>query len=397
VTTPITIDLSDLEYRLNPWPTYERLREDFPVYYVKEGTSDGEDFYVFSRYEDVSAALRDRETFSNRVMRGEFDVPVLVNLDPPEHTRLRRNANHAFNARRVRELGDWAQGIIDEIVKDALAKERVDWVEAFTAALPLRVVGDMLGIPLDRKNDLRRWTQAIMDMFAVAGGLDPDEAPGFFEDVLEFGAYMGELADERQGEPDRGDILGALVTQYEAGNLSRDELVVMAWAFIAAGYETTMNLLAGGLEMLLTDPALADRLRSDPDRTPDFIDEYLRLYSPIQWTLRRTTREIERHGVRIPEGALVHMVIGAANRDPRKFTDPDVFDLDRPNKAEHIAFGAGPHFCPGAALARMLSDRAFRTYYRHLHRMRLDPDAPPQMRTRQGAYGIAEMPILISH
>jgi cytochrome P450 len=351
---------------------------------------------MFSRYDDVATSLRDRRLFSNQVIRGDFNVPVLVNRDAPEHTRLRRNANHAFNARLVRNLGEWAQGIIDELMADALSRDRVEWVSAFTTTLPLRVVGEMLGVPLDRKNDLRRWSQAIMDMFAVAAGMDPDEVPGFFEDVLEFGNYMGELAQERRGKPNQGDILGELVAQQELGNLTRDELVVMAWSFIAAGYETTMNLLAGGMEMLLTDPGLAARLREDPDRTGDFIEEYLRLYSPIQWTLRRTTDEIERHGVRIPKDALVHMVIGAANRDPRKFADSEVFDLDRPNKAEHVGFGAGPHFCPGAALARMLADRAFRTYYKHLDRLSLDPGDPPQLRTRQGAYGIAKMTLLVS-
>lgn len=121
------------------------------------------------------------------------------------------------------------------------------------------------------------------------------------------------------------------------------------------------------------------------------------MYSPIQWTLRRTTREITRHDVRIPKDALVHMVIGSANRDPRKFSDPDIFDLDRPDKKEHLGFGAGTHFCPGAALARLLTDLAFRTCYTRLHRLSIDPQDPPQLRTRQGAYGFARMTVLVSH
>lgn len=393
----IAVDLSDPEYRLNPWPLYQRLRDQAPVHYVKEGTADGEDFYMFSHYEDVAASLKDKELFSSQVSRDEFNVPVLVNRDPPEHTRLRKNANRAFNASLVQGLGDWVQRIIDELMDAVLSADHVDWVDSFSSALPLRVVGEMLGVPLDRKNDLRRWSQAIMDLFAVAAGMDPSEAPGCFEDVLEFGNYIGDLVRERKGRPSRGDILGELVVQHESGNLSRDELVVMAWSFIAAGYETTMNVLAGGLELLLTDPALAERLRTRPDQTEDFVEEYLRMYSPIQWTLRRTTREITRHDVRIPKDALVHMVIGSANRDPRKFSDPDIFDLDRPDKKEHLGFGAGTHFCPGAALARLLTDLAFRTCYTRLHRLSIDPQDPPQLRTRQGAYGFARMTVLVSH
>jgi cytochrome P450 len=394
----LTIDLNDMEYRLRPWRLYQRLRDEVPVQFVPEGTADGEDFYIISRYDDVSTALRDKTVFSNQVMLDEqFNLPVLVNRDAPVHTRLRQNANHAFNARLVRTIGEWVQEVIEEILDKALACDRAEWVEQFSAALPLRVVGDMLGIPLDRKNDFRRWTEAVMNMFAVAAGLDPGEVPGFFEDVLEFAGYMEQLANERKGAPPKDDILAALVVQHEAGNLARDEMVIMAVSFIAAGHETTMNLLSGGLQMLLTDHALAGQLRANPDRTEEFIDEYLRMFGPIQWTLRRTTQDVELHGVRIPRGSLVHLLIGSANRDDRKFPGGDQFDLDRVNKADHVAFGAGPHFCPGAALTRLLSGLAFRAYYRRLDQMSLDPADPPKLRTRQGAYGFETVPILVKH
>jgi cytochrome P450 len=226
--------------------------------------------------------------------------------------------------------------------------------------------------------------------------MDPNEAPGFFEDLVEFGNYMGELAVARRGAPDRGDILGALVEQYEAGEMTRDELVTMAWSFVAAGHETTMNLLGGGMRMLLERPELARTMIDRPERTGDFVEEYLRLYSPTQWLLRRAKEDVELHGVSIPRGGLVHVLIGSANRDPRKFADPDVFDLDRPNKGEHLGFGGGPHFCPGAALSRLLADRAFHSYYANIDRFSLDPDDPPALRTRQGSYGIARMNLLVS-
>ncbi|WP_306323701.1 MULTISPECIES: cytochrome P450 [unclassified Streptomyces] len=397
-TAPLDIDLTSTEYRLNPWPLYAQLRDEAPVHHVRQGSWDGSDFYMLSRYEDVSLALRDKKQFSSQIRQEDYlNLPMLVNRDAPEHTRLRHMANRAFNARLVRTLGDWVQSIVDEIMDDVLKQDRVEFVETFTTALPLRIVGGMLGIPLDRKADLRRWSQAVMNAFAVAAGMDPEEAPGFFEDLMEFGGYMEQLARARKGQPNKEDILGELVAQHEEGDLTRDELVTMAWSFVAAGHETTMNLLGGGMHMLLSDPDLARRLRQEPELTGAFIEEYLRLYSPTQWLLRRAKTDVELHGTTIPEGELVHVLIGSANRDPRQFENPDVFDLDRPNKGSHMGFGAGPHFCPGAALSRLLAETAFRTYYTHLDRFRLDPAEAPQFRTWQGSYGIARMPLLVSH
>ncbi|MCD0450492.1 cytochrome P450 [Actinocorallia sp. API 0066] len=392
----IKIDLTDEEYRLRPWDIYARLRDDAPVHHVPNGTWEGHDFYVLSRYEDCELALKDKKLFSSHIRKDDYlNLPMLVNRDAPEHTRLRKMANRSFNARLVRTLESWVQGIIDDLIQDLLAQDRVEFVEGFTTALPLRVVGDMLGIPLDRKNDLRRWSSAVMDTFAVAAGMDPSHVPGFFEDLIEFGNYMADLARERQGKENRGDILGELVVQHEIGDMTRDELVTMAWSFVAAGHETTMNLLGGGIHMLLSDPALAARLVAEPDRTLDFAEEYLRLYSPTQWLLRRAADDVVLHDTVIPAGALVHVVIGSANRDPRRFDEPGGYDLDRDNKLDHLAFGAGPHFCPGAALSRLLADLTFRSFYPHLHRFSLDPDSPPKLRTRQGSYGIAQMDLVV--
>lgn len=393
----IAIDLGDPDYHRNPWQTYVQLRDEAPVHYVPGGMWDGSDFYVVSRYEDVSTALKDKKLFSSQIRTGDYlNLPLLVNRDAPEHTRLRHMANKAFNARLVRTLGGYVQEIVDELIAEILAQDQVEFVEAFTTALPLKVVGGMLGIPLDRKADLRRWSQAVMASFAVAAGMDPDLAPGFFEDIVEFGNYMGELAHQRRGKPNQEDILGELVEQLESGDMTRDELVTMAWSFVAAGHETTMNLLGGGVHLLLTDKALADRLVADPDRTRDFTEEYLRLLSPTQWLLRRAAQDVTMHGIRIPEGELVHVLIGSANRDPRKFTNPDVFDLDREGKGEHMGFGAGPHFCPGAALSRLLAETAFRAFYPHLNRLSVDPADPPSLRTTQGSYGIARMGVLVA-
>jgi cytochrome P450 len=395
-TADIVIDLTDQEYRLRPWRIYERLREESPVHRMPATSAEGEEFYALSRYDDVAMALRDKKLFSSHVRRGDFlDLAILVNRDAPDHTRLRHVANRAFNARVVRTLGDWVQEIVDTLVDEVLAKDRVEFVEDFTTMLPMRVICGMLGIPLDRKAELRRWSHAVTDLFAVAGGMDPAEVPGFFEDFLQFGNYIESLANQREGCPHRGDVLDDLVARKGAGELTRDELVGLGWSFVAAGHETTMNLLGGGVEMMLRDRDFGHFMVTHPDRTEDFMEEYLRLYSPSQWVLRRTRQEIELHDVVIPAGALLHVLLGAANRDPRKFPDPEKFDLDRENKEEHMAFGGGPHFCPGSSIGRLFVAKAFRALYPHLDRLSLDPADPPRLRTRQGSYGIAHMPVLI--
>lgn len=395
--TALTIDLSSIDYRVNPWPTYSRLREEAPVLHLPNATWDGQDLYIVSRYDDVSRALKDKDCFSSKIRQGDhLDLPMLVNRDAPDHTRLRRLANHAFQARLVTTLGDRIQGIVDNLLATVLDQDRVDLVDQFTILIPLTTIGGMLGLPLDRKADLRRWSQAVMDSFAVAAGMDPDHVPGFYEDIMEFGNYMGDIARERQQRPPQEDILGTLVQQHEQGNLAWDELVTTAWSFVTAGHETTMNLLGAGTHLLITDLELRQRLLADPDRVPDFVEECLRMYPPTQWLLRRTLTEVELSGVTIPPGALLHVLLGSANRDPLRWDDPDRFDLDRPEKEQHLAFGAGAHFCPGGPLSRLLGDITFRTLLPVVHRFALDPADPPQLRTRQGSYGFTRMPVRVS-
>ncbi|MEU4808642.1 cytochrome P450 [Nocardia fluminea] len=386
------IDLASPEYRLSPWNIYRRLRDEHPVYYMQGGSWDGEDLYVLSRYEDVGFALKDKTQFSSQIQQDNYmNLPMLVNRDAPEHTRLRHSTNRAFNARLVRQLSGWVRTLVDELLTDLYRHDSVEFVDAYSTALPLRVVGGMLGVPLDRKADLRRWSQAVMNSFAVSAGLDPDKVPGFFEDIVEFSNYMEELAHERRGKPNRGDILGELVEEHEGGALTRDEMVTMAWSFIAAGHETTMNLLGGGVELLLRAPALAAELRADPSKIAAFIEEYLRLNSPTQWLLRRTATEVTLHDTTIPAGALIHVVLGAANRDPRQFNNPDELDLTRPNVNRHFAFGAGAHFCPGAALSRLLAEATFTAFLPVLDRFSLDTERPAQLRKQQGSYGFSQM------
>jgi cytochrome P450 len=394
----IGYDPHDAATRTNPWPLYQLLRDEAPVLHMAPNGADGEEFYVLSRYDDVVMALRDNKRFSSHIRRGDFlDMPVLVNRDAPDHTRLRRVTNRALGPRVINPLTEWLQSVVDDLIKELLQEPEVEFVDRFTSTLPIRVVGGMLGFPPDRKADMMRWSRAVFEVFAVAGGTDPEQFPGFYEDFMALVNCVDQLASERVGCPHRGDILSDLAARESSGDVSHDELVGLGWSMLAAGSETTMYLLSGCMEMLLRDRALAERLTADPDRTEDLMNEYLRLYSPQQWVIRRANADIELHGTVIPEGSIVHLVLGAANRDPRQFPDPDVFDLDRPNKDDHMAFGGGRHFCPGSSLAQMVAGLAFRSLYQHLGRFSLDSTRPPRLRSGgPGNYGIEHMGVLIS-
>jgi cytochrome P450 len=390
----------DPALKIEPWPIYRRLRDEEPVMFGAGAVPGAEDFYVVSRYDDIATLLRDKGRISahvvNRAIGSLLDLPAMVNRDAPDHTRLRRVTNRALGPRAVAELPARIQELIDELMAGILSKPEVEFVDAFTTELPMRLVGEMLGIPLDRKNEIRRWSEAFLEMGTVIGGGDPDLVPGCTEDFLSLVNFIDEQASGRMGCPHRGDLLSDMVSREAAGELSHDEVVALGWSFIAAGKDTTMYLLGGGLQMLLTDQPLAQRLIAEPERTEDFIDEYLRFNSPTQLVLRRPKEDIELHGVVIPAGSLVHMLVGSANRDPRKFPDPDVFDIDRPNAADHLAFGAGPHFCPGSVLSRILAGLSFRALYPHLSRLSLDPERPPRMRIKSGAFGVDHMTVLVS-
>lgn len=390
-----SLDLADRQYRINPFPIYEVLRRDHPVHHIPEYTFDEEDVYMLSRYQDVERVLKDPGTFSSQVAKeGYMNLPMMVNRDAPDHRRMRHYTNQALNARRISLMSEWIQGIVADLVDEILQQDKVEFVEGYSTMLPLRVISSLLGIPMDRRRDLRRWSQSVMDFFAVAAGIDPDEVPGFFEDLVEFGNYIEEQARVREENP-RDDVMTKLVEGQRAGELSTDELVATGWSFVAAGHETTMNLLGGGILMLSKHPELRSRLEEDPSLIHSFIEEYLRLYSPTQWTARRTLSDVSLHGVRIPAGSLVHVLLGSANRDEAVFEDAGEFRLNRTAREKHLAFGGGPHFCPGAALSRVMAEETFKQWLPHLDRLRVDPADPPRLRDRQGSYGYAHLPLLV--
>jgi cytochrome P450 len=399
--TELTYNPGDPALKVDPYAFYQRLRDEAPVLHCAAPTPDAEDFYVLTRYDDIATLLRDKDRVSahvvDRLLNGAFlDLPAMVNSDAPVHTKLRRVTNRALGPRAIGALPPRVQQLIDELIEEMLSKPEAEFVHEFATELPLRLVGEMLGIPLDRKADITRWSEAVLETASLIGGGDPDLVPGCTEDFLALVNFIDEQAIGRVGCPHQGDLLSDLVSREASGELTHDEVVAMGWSFLAAGKDTTMYLLGGGMRMLLADPQMAERLIAEPEKTENFIEECLRFSSPTQLVLRRLKEDIELHGVVMRAGSLVDVLVGAGNRDPRKFPDPDVFDIDRANASDHLAFGGGPHFCPGIAMARMLAGLAFRALYPHLHRLSLDPQRPPRMRVKPGAFGIDYMGILVS-
>ena len=373
----LDFDLRELpdDFYEDPFPTYHRLRASDPVHRCADGS------YFLTRYEDVAAVYQDHHRFSSD-KRVEFapkfgDSPLyehhttsVVFRDPPDHTRIRKLFAPAFTPRALAALEPRVERLVDALLDRAAARGGFDVVEDFAAALPVQLIGDMLGVPAAERGPLRGWSLAIL------GALEPVPGPERLEAgnraVEEFKAYLRRLIADRRRRPstDPGEILSALLAAEDAGDrLTEVELLHQCIFLLNAGHETTTNLIANAVVSLLEHPAEHARLRAEPALLPSAVEEFLRYQSPNQLGNRRTVAEVTVGGVALPEGALVTLGIGAANRDPAQFPDPDRLDLARaPNR--HLAFIIGIHACAGMWLARMEGRVAIGRLVRRFERLR---------------------------
>jgi cytochrome P450 len=351
----------------DPFSLYADLRQRAPIHRNELG------FWVLSRHADCLAVLRDRRASSDslnvaveRMPQGlrtpvQEDDPMAAAMlemrpflfrDPPDHTRLRGLVSKAFTPKVVESLRTRTQQVVDELIDAALEADRVDLVEEFAYPLPVRIICDLLGVPLEDQDRFKVWSNAL------ARGLDPDfllspeviEARS--EGVLQFAQYFfGLLADRRRNPGD--DLLTGLVQAEDGGAvLSEAEMLSTCILLLVAGHETTVNLIAGGALALLDHPDQLDRFRTDPEVTRSGIEEMLRYVSPVQLTGRSFTEDCEFRGVEFAAGDFAMLLIASANHDPDQFEDPERLDVTRaPNN--HLGFGFGIHHCLGAPLARM--------------------------------------------
>lgn len=365
--------------RANPQALYEQMREEAPVYGARDKFS-GNRFWFLTRYEDVVAALKDerlikdakknlppehiaRYTFNEDPM---FEVinRHLLNLDAPDHTRLRSLVHKAFTPRHVRDLEPRIHQIAGELL-DAISERGKDGnlIDDFAYPLPITVIAEMLGVHPEKRDDFRKWTQAILF------GMSLEESQ---ISVMEFVQYINELIEVRR-EEDQGDILSALVYAEEDGDrLDHMELLSMVFLLLVAGHETTVNLIANGTLALMQHPDQMALLQENPDLISSAIEEMLRYNGPVETTtLRYASEEVIYSGTAIPVGDIVLPSLVAANRDPEVFTNPNTFDITR-NPNPHVAFGAGVHYCLGAPLARMEGVIAIRALVERYPKIALD-------------------------
>ena len=364
-TRPVAPPLSEA-HLVDPAATDAELLAEAPVCYVPE-----RDLYLVSGFAEATAVLTDHRRFSNRfgrVMRGyerlgprarqvlERGWPprdVLFTVDEPKHRSHRSIVSKAFSARRVSGLESHIREIAAGLVAALPHDEPVDIVPALSVPLPMTVIADQLGVPREDLPLFKRWSDGVARELS---GLitDEDEQVRLTELVVEFQHYFHALIEQRRAEP-RDDVLSDLVHGRDDDGRAFDDAQVLAFLqqLLVAGNETTTSALTALVAQLAGDAELQARVRRDRDAIPTLVEEVLRLESPIQGMWRVAAEDVELAGVRIPAGALVLVRYLAANHDPARFDDPDACRLDRPKPRDHLAFGAGIHYCVGSALARL--------------------------------------------
>ena len=328
----------------DPHPVYRALREQEPLH-----RCDARGLWVLSRHADVRAAILDPATYSSAagVVPSGFmpEKPILISTDPPAHTRLRNAVHRALTPRRVQALEPSIRAYARRLLEEIPLGEEVDLVASYTQSLPMYVMTELLGVPMQDRATFRRWADAV-----VRTNLGSSQAIDAAQHELY--AYFAGVVADRRARP-RQDLVSLLLTPTEEGDLlDEDELLGFCFLLLLAGIETTTAALGNAVVILDRERDVRARLARDPARIPAAIEEVLRYDSPVQGLSRTLTRDVEWYGQKVLAGERVHMLFAAANRDERSFPEPDRFDAARdPNP--HLAFGFGVHFCLGASLARL--------------------------------------------
>ncbi|MCX4686091.1 cytochrome P450 [Kitasatospora purpeofusca] len=382
MTTTVKFDPWSAAFVAHPYDAYTELRAQGPATYFEPT-----DQWLVPRYADVGALLRDRRlgrTYTHRFSHQEFGRPEpdpthepfhtlndngLLDLEAPDHTRIRRLVSKAFTPRMVEGLRPTVRRLAGELVDDLLAAGGGDLIAAVAEPLPVAVIAEMLGVPESDRHLLRPWSADITGMFE----LNPSEetARRAVTASTEFSDYLRALIRERRTAPGT-DLISALIQAQEGSDaLSEQEMVSTCVLLLNAGHEATVNTTGNGWWALFRNPAELARLRADVDGLlPTAVEELMRWDTPLQMFERWVLEDIEIGGVTVPRGAEIALLFGSANRDPERFTDPDRLDLGRTDNP-HITFGAGIHFCLGAPLARLELTESYGTLLRRAPGLRL--------------------------
>jgi cytochrome P450 len=371
----------------DPYPHYAELREHDPVHRSLLGP------WLLSSYDDVVHVLRDPTLSVEERNAVEFTVDpeiaavfegredggnrAMLNLDPPDHDRLRRLVSKAFTPKMMESLRPEVERLVSAALDDVVARGtgEMDLIAELAFPLPFTVISEMLGMPTGRRDELRSWSHALVKTLDPVMSVDEARAAADAGDAMR--EYVLEVVAAKRGAPG-DDLLSGLIAAEEDGDvLDEQELIDQVMLLYIAGHETTVNLIGNGTLALLRHPDQLDRLRTDPSLDHTAVDELLRFDSPVQFSRRIAVADFELHGNVIEAGSFVLTCLAAANRDPEHWgPTADDLDLGRANAAQHVSFGSGVHHCLGAALARVEGRVAFGALARRFPNLELVDEHP---------------------
>lgn len=386
----------DPEFRKNPHPFYDRLRTEEPVHRTPLG------FVVLTRYEDVVNTLRNNdfsrdievnanlpESPTRKFRRENERSKSMLNLDPPDHTRLRRLVSKSFTPSAIEKLRPRIQQLVDDALANAKRTGHLELVEELAFPVPFQVISDLLAMPTERGEELREWSQIITATLEPTTGVEELEKGQ--EAIAKMRPYLEEIIQHRRRNMG-DDMLSSLIAVEEQGEkLNNDELMSFVILLYIAGHETTVNLIGNSVHALLTHPEQLDVMRRE-SCTPNMVDELLRFNGPVQHTIRTPLVDISipvnGQEMLIKKGSLVLASLGAGNHDPSVFDNPHQLDFSRSNSNRHLAFAAGVHYCLGASLAKLETEVAVGTLVKTFKSIEFDTQ--PEWRDRLTIRGVSK-------
>ncbi len=395
--TELLFNPFDPAFRANPYPFYDTLREQAPAYWTPFNT------LVLSRYDDIANTLRSND-FSRDIEKNAdpaispLQAPrrerpsgskSILNLDPPDHTRLRRLVSQAFTTSAIEKLRPRIQQLVDDVLDRAQDRGSMEVIDELAFPVPFQVISEMLVMPTERAAELRVWSQHITaSLEPTANDDDLDRAEAAIDQMI---PYLVAIIDERRQHLG-DDILSALIQAEEGGDrMSEQELISFVLLLYIAGHETTVNLIGNGTLALLRNPDQMAMWRDNPGIANAAIDELLRYDGPVQLTVRVPIVPVDYGDVHVEPGTVVMAVLGAANHDPAVFDDPHALRLDRANSHRHLAFAGGIHYCLGSSLAKLEAQIAIGTLIRRFQTLAIDGE--PGWRDRLTIRGVDRLPV----
>jgi cytochrome P450 family 142 subfamily A polypeptide 1 len=393
ITSPddLFIGLTDgTFYGGDPFPAFAWMRDHAPAYFDEEAKVWG-----ITRYTDVKEISKDPETFSNAggIRPDSGALPMMIDCDAPEHVRRRRLVSEGFTPKRIRESEAGIRAICDGIIDRVCEAGTADFVRDIAAPLPMIVIGNMLGVAPEDRDDLLRWSD---DMLKSLGSPDPGAMDKATQAAMEYTEYITAVADQRKRDNKDGDLIGTLVhAEIDGDRLDDSSIIYESLLILIGGDETTRHVISGGMFELLRHPDQKAKLMADRSLLPGAVEEMLRWVSPIKNMARQMTRDVELHGQTLRQGQKLLLLYPSANRDERVFDQPEQFDISRtPN--DHMAFGFGSHFCLGNRLARMELNVMFDRLFDRLGDLTLAEDVEPPKRAANFVSGYETMPVVFT-